>query len=116
MRQKARDLASVIIAARVGMERRIQSELRIGKILALQLYRDGISLHLDYVRNPYCGFDGLRKTDLEFIKCAVVALRSSSSSRPPMYPKQKVHESLRRRHRPWFRFLTPLVAQRFDRY
>ena len=65
----------------------------IGKVLALQLHGDGISLNLDYVRNPYCGFVGLRKADLEFIKRAVDALRSSSSSQPALSEESDMEDS-----------------------
>jgi len=52
----------------------------IGKILAVQLEWNGISLHLDYVRNPYAGFDRLSRTDRDFIKQAIDVLRASPSS------------------------------------
>jgi hypothetical protein len=53
----------------------------IDKILAVQPEGIGISLHLDYVRNPYAGFDGLSRKDHDFIKRAIDILRSSPSSR-----------------------------------
>jgi hypothetical protein len=53
----------------------------IDKILAVQPEGIGISLHLDYVRNPYAGFDRLSKTDFDFIKRAIDILRASPSSR-----------------------------------
>jgi hypothetical protein len=56
----------------------------IRKILALQLEWNSISLHLDYVRNPYAGFDGLSRKDHDFIKRAIdtlTAVRSLVASR-----------------------------------